>query len=269
MNMESRKQYLKEIQKEYLKASKRTKTSLLREAEKRTGLNRKYIVRKLSAKTNWEKSPKAKPTRSREYTSDLTIHLVKLWDIFDNPCGQRLKPLIDEEIQRLRDFGEINLSDEQASKLKKMCPKTIDNLLTHEKEYRIVRDSYKKKKHSLLYRQIPTKMSDEWDRTLIGQIQIDAVEHCGQTASGQYINTISHTDISSHWWEGEATIGKGKARTLEAIKRARERFPFELIEIHPDNGTSFINYFIYDYTKEEGIDFSRCRAYKNNDNCFV
>jgi len=269
MDMESKKQYLKSLQIEYVKASKPKKSSLLDEAEQRTGLSRNHITSKLSPKTNWNKAKRSRTTRSRQFSCDLIIHLVKIWDIFDQPCGQRLEPLIRDELTRLRKFGEIDISDEQAVKLIKMCPKTIDLLLRHEKEVRLLGKKYSSRKTSLLYQQIPTKMSDEWDRDLIGQIQVDAVEHCGQSAIGQYINTISHTDISSHWWEGVAVIGKGQQRTLAALKTARNRFPFKWNEIHPDNGTSFINYFIYDYAISEKLDFSRSRPYKKNDNCFV
>jgi len=269
MDMSSKKQYLKSLQKEYLKASRNEKKSLLDEAEKRTGLSRNHITSKLSPKTNWSKEKRTATTRPRQYGSDLIIHLVTLWDIFDRPCGQRLKTIIGEELQRLIGFGEILVSDEQKEKLIKMCPRTIDTLLIHEKETRLLREKYSKKKTSLLYQQIPTKMSDEWNREIVGQIQIDAVEHCGHTAAGQYANTIATTDVSGHWWEGEAVMGKGQERTLLAIKAARARFPFNWREIHPDNGTSFINYFIYDYSRAENLEFSRSRPYEKNDNCFV
>ncbi|MEI6613225.1 hypothetical protein [Polynucleobacter sp.] len=269
MDMNSKKQYLKELQKEYLGATKKRKAELLDEAEKRTGQNRKYLTRRLSAKTRWDKPKRPKSTRKREFGSDLIIHLVRLWDIFDNPCGQRLVVVIRDELKRLRQFKEITTTDSQAEKLLKMSARTIDLLLIHEKEVRLLKSKYEKKKHPLLYQQIPTKMSNEWDRDILGQIQIDGVEHCGHTTLGQYANTISNTDISSHWWEGEAVSGKGQARTLEAIKLARSRFPYDWHEIHPDNGTSFINYFIYDYAKLEMLEFSRSRPYQKNDNCFV
>lgn len=269
MDMNSKKQYLQEIQKEYLRASKKEKALLLDEVQKRTGQNRNYLVRRLSPTTVWIKPKRAATTRPRQYGSDLIIHLVKLWDIFDKPCGQRLKPLITDELFRLRLLEEITVTDQQAEKLSKMSTKTIDLLLSHEKEVRQLSAKYTNKKNPLLYQMIPTKMSDEWDREMLGQIQIDGVEHCGQTAVGQYANTISHTDISSHWWEAEAVSGKGQTRTLEAIKLARGRFPFNWNEIHPDNGTSFINYFVYDYAKMEKLEFSRSRPYQKNDNCFV
>lgn len=269
MDMNSKKQYLRQLQKEYLRAYKKQKILLLDEAEKRTGQNRKYLIRKLSAKTIWDKPKRLRTSRPRQFGSDLINYLVKLWDIFDHPCGQRLEPLIKEELSRLRLLDEISVTDEQAEKLSTMSAKTIDLLLAHEKEVRQLNEKYSKKKNPLLYQQIPTKMSDGWNREVLGQIQIDGVEHCGQTVIGQYANTISHTDVSSHWWEGEAISGKGQMRTFEAIKSARKRFPFNWVEIHPDNGTSFINYFIYDYAKEEKLEFSRSRPYQKNDNCFI
>lgn len=269
MDMNSKKQYLKELQKEYLKANKKQKGILLDEAMKRTGQARKYLTRKLSAKTRWNKPERSRTTRPRQFGSDLTIHLVKIWDIFDKPCGQRLAPMIKEELERLRQFREVNVNKEQAEKLLKISARSIDLLLSHEKEVRRLSLKDEKKRNPLLYQQIPTKMSDEWDRQILGQIQIDGVEHCGQSTFGQYANTIAHTDISAHWWEAEAVSGKGQTRTLEAIKLARGRFPYNWNEIHPDNGTSFINYFIYDYAKLEKLEFSRSRPYKKNDNCFI
>lgn len=268
MDMNSTKQYLQELQKEYLVAGKRQKGLLLDEAKKRTGRNRKYLTCRLSVKTNWNKQRK-KTIRENQYGADLILPLVQLWDIFDHPCGQRLKPLIEDELARLRFLGEIRVSDSQAEKLTQMSEKTIDTLLSHEKEIRHLGEKYNQNKSPLLYQKIPTKLSDEWDRGLLGQIQIDGVEHCGSTTVGDYANTISHTDISSHWFEAVAIMGKSKGRTLEAIKVARSRFPFAWQEIHPDNGTSFINYFVYDYANENKLEFSRSRPYQKNDNCFI
>lgn len=269
MDMNSKRQYLKELQKEYLRSSKTGKSLLLDEAVKRTGQNRNYLVRRLSPKTSWARVRRPAATRSRQYGSDLVLPLVNLWDIFGKPCGQRLMPLIRDELSRLRQLGEIRVSDQQAEQLLKMSAKTIDLMLAHEKEIRQLNEKYDKKRNPLLYQKIPTKMSDGWDREALGQIQIDGVEHCGQTTAGEYANTISHTDISSHWWEGEAVMGKGQARTLAAIKVSRSRSPFDWVEIHPDNGTSFINYYVYDYAKSEKLEFSRSRPYRKNDNCFV
>jgi hypothetical protein len=168
---------------------------LLDEAVKRTRQNRNYLTRRLSPRTVWVKPKRAAATRSRQYGSDLILPLVKLWDIFDKPCGQRLKPLIRDELSRLHQLEEISVTDHQTGQLQKMLAKTIDLLLIHEKSVRLLNEKYREKKNPLLYQLIPTKMSDGWDREALGQIQIDGVEHCGQTTAGEYANTVAHTDI--------------------------------------------------------------------------
>lgn len=266
--MQSKKQYLQAVQKDYLKANKLAKQKLLDEAEHRTGLNRNYLVQRLSAKTRWEPITKRAP-RPSEYGSDLLEPLVRLWDIFDESCGQRLVVNIGVELERLRHFEEIFVTDRQAAQLKKMSARTIDRLLEHEKSVRLIANKYEHQNMPLLYQKIPTKLSDAWDRNILGQIQADGVEHCGATTQGEYLVTISTTDISSHWWEGETVMGKGQAGTLEALKTIRQRFPMSWQEIHPDNGSSFINYFLYDYARKTKLGFSRSRPYQKNDNCFI
>ena len=76
-------------------------------------------------------------------------------------------------------------------------------------------------------------------------------------------------EVATGWWEGEAVMGKSQERAIGAIKVVRERIPCPLLGLHPDNGTSLLNYLLYDYTQEEKIEFTRSRPYKKNDNCFV
>jgi hypothetical protein len=146
---------------------------------------------------------------------------------------------------------------------------TIDRKLRHQKEVEHQKRKYSRKIHPLLYQKIPIKVFDEQDRTKSGNIQLDLVEHCGASASGEYINTLSNTDIAYGWWEGEAVMGRGQERTLGAISQARGRYPFDWREIHSDNGSEFINAHLFNYTEKEGLDFSRSRPYKKNDNCLV
>ena len=54
-----------------------------------------------------------------------------------------------------------------------------------------------------------------------------------------------------------------------AIKKASDRFPFEILGIDSDNGSEFINAHILRYCIENKITFTRSRAYKKNDSCYV
>lgn len=73
------------------------------------------------------------------------------------PCGQRLKPLLGEEVNRLREIGELICTEEVAEKLKGMGSRTIDEKLRRPKEVEGLKRKYHRHKHSLLYQNIPVK----------------------------------------------------------------------------------------------------------------
>jgi len=270
MTMFSKNQYLKELRKEYLKTkSKKRKGELLDEAEKRTGLNRKYLMEKLRPKSNLDNLKTERKKRKQEYGNELKPALKRCWEIFDKPCGQRLKPLLRDEIDRLRKDKELVCSDKTALKLKKMSSKTIDIKLRTIKETERSKGKYHYKIHPLLYQKVPVKVFGEQDRRKAGFTQIDLVEHCGQSASGEYIYSQSTTDIAHGWWEGEPQMGRSQERTLDGTRNCRSRSPIPWTEIHPDNDTSFLNWHLFRYAAKENLGFSRSRSYKKNDNCLV
>jgi hypothetical protein len=267
--MQSRNQYLVELRTEYLKTkSKKKRGKLLDEAEKRTRLERKYLTQKLKPKSNLDKLKTERKKKEHHYDNSVKPALARMWKIFDNPCGQRLEPLLKSETDKLRSLGELDCSDIVAKKLKEMSSATIDRKLKHTKEIELAKSKYKKK-HPLLYQSIPVKVFAEQDRSVLGNMQIDLVEHCGATASGQFVNTLTATDIYSGWTEQSAVMGKSQENTKDGIDDTRARCPFLWKEIHSDGGTEFINAHLFRYSAETDLDFSRSRPYKKNDNCLV
>src|SRR3989344_1002921 len=179
MDMQSKKQYLKKVREEYLSFPSRTeKTRILDEAEKRTGLNRKYLIAKLRPKSNLEKHESFRKKRTLKYDNEVRAALAIMWEIFDRPCGERLAPLLSDETERLRKLGELICSDEVASKFKTISPRTIDTKLAHIKEDIGKTGKYKHPANPLLYQKVPVKIFSDQDREASGNIQTDCVEHC-------------------------------------------------------------------------------------------
>ena len=81
---------------------------------------------------------------------------------------------------------------------------------------------YRRKRNPLIYQRIPVRAA-HWDKFLPGQVEIDLVEHCGQKASGLFINTVSICDVATGWWEGEGVMTSGQDRKFKALTRMRER----------------------------------------------
>ena len=144
------------------------------------------------------------------------------------------------KVDRLRQQEEIFISNEVAEKLKKISPRTIDRALKRQKQALHLNRKHRQKRNPLIYQRIPVKAGG-WDRTLPGQVQGDLVEHCGQSTSGLYVNTVSACDVAFGWREGEAVLGSGQERSCDALDRERKRMPFEWVHAHPDNDSSFIN----------------------------
>ena len=269
MDTESIKQYMKTLQEEYLQANRKKKGAILDEFCKNTKQDRKYAIKKFRNIVKLKKKGEKRKPRTEYYNGLVKAALARMWKIFDYPCGQRLAPLLETETDRMRKLNELVCSDETAGKLKTIVPSTIDEKLKHEKEVEMQKNKYKKKCDSLLCSKVPTKTSAELDRENPGVEQIDFVEHCGASAAGEYVNSLSIVDIFSGWWEGDGVMGKGQGRALKAIDEARKRSPVPWREMHPDNGGNIMNYHVYEYAMENGIDYSRSRPYKKNDNCFV
>lgn len=270
MDMQSKNQYLKELRIEYLKTkSRKAKTALLDEATKRTKLNRKYLMEKLKPKSNLDKLPQQRKKRKQYYDRPVVAALATCWKIFDKPCGFRLEPSLKTETEKLRRLGELKCSNIVAQKLKTISFRTIDEKLKHTKEVERSNRKYKQKIHPLLYQQVPVKVFAEQDRQGIGHLQTDLVEHCGASAAGEFINTSSNIDINFGWWEGQAMMGKSQEAVNAAVDAAWSRFPFAIAADHIDNGTEVLNRLMLRYCDERGIDFSRSRPYKKNDNCLV
>ncbi len=267
MNKEAREQYMDTLRERYFKGTKKEKGVILDEYCRNTHQERKYAGKKFNYKVRNKKKEDRKK-RACFYDGYVIAVLVEIWKIFDCPCGQRLEEILDTETENLRRWKEIVCSDEVADKLKRMKSATIDRRLDHEKEILKLKGKYQKKS-SFLLSSIPIKTSADFNRNIVGNEQVDFVESCGSSASGEYVNNLSICDIFSSWWEGEAVIGKGQQRALLGLDNCRKRMPFAWKEFHPDNGTNLLNFAIYAYAEKEGLEYSRSRPYHKNDNCFI
>jgi hypothetical protein len=270
MNMQSRNQYLLEVRTDYVKMkSKKERGRLLDEAVTRTMLNRKYLMEKLKPKSNLDIQPHERKRRKQYYDQAVTSALADCWKIFDFACGQRLPPLRKSGVDLFRRLGELHCSDEVAKKLQTISFRSVDEKLKHAKEVERMKQKYRPKIHPLLYQQVPVKVFEEQDRDAVGHLQTDTVEHCGASAAGEFINTCSNTDINFGWWEGQACMGKSQGAVSTALDAAWDRFPFPIAADHVDNGTEVLNQLMYRSCQKRGIEFSRSRPYKKNDNCLV
>jgi hypothetical protein len=113
------------------------------------------------------------------------------------------------------------------------------------------------------------KTAADWDRQEVGNVQLDYVLHCGRASAGEYLLTLSGTDIATGWWEGRPQVGRSQKATQESLECMRTRLPFRMREVHPDNHSGILNDLLWKYCGRHRIRMSRSRPYQKNDNAWV
>jgi hypothetical protein len=260
-------EYASAIRERYQKASKEEKGKILDEFTRVTGLHRKAAIRLLNRANG--SCEKRRAGRHKSYDAGVINSLRAIWEASSRVCSKRLKPFMPELISVLRRHGELPVNNEIERKLCSISAATIDRLL---KPYRMP-----EKRHglsttrvgSLLKNMIPIRTFTDWQENKPGFLEMDLVAHCAETVEGFYLNTLCAVDVYSGWTECLPVWGKGQLRVRAAVHRVRSRLPFPLLGLDSDNGSEFINQYLYGYCRDEKITFTRSRSYKKNDSCHV
>ncbi|MCB0362534.1 MAG: hypothetical protein KDD35_07425, partial [Bdellovibrionales bacterium] len=103
-----------------------------------------------------------------------------------------------------------------------------------------------------------------------GHTQTDTVAHCGTSALGPFISSLTVTDIFTAWTENRAMFTKQGKVVKENFKNIERSLPFALKSINTDSGSEFLNKQMLQFTGYgQRIEYTRSRPYKKNDNCYV
>jgi len=261
----SRWEYLREIYARYLKASRKEKTRILTEFCEVAGYNRKYALRLLNGERP-KRVPTTKRKRRRKYSLRMVELLRVIWDAANYPWSVRLKALVPLWLPWVRKHAELSPRVER--ELLAISPRQIDRVLAPYRK-QVQRRLYgRTKPGTLLKHQIPIK-AERWETTEPGFGEIDLVSHSGDRADGEFINSLTFTDIHSTWTENRAVMGKGQTFVREALDDIRNKLPFAMRGIDSDNGSEFINHHLTAYCEAHKIAFTRSRPYKKDDNAHV
>ncbi|MCZ7567367.1 MAG: ISNCY family transposase [Ardenticatenaceae bacterium] len=207
--------------------------------------------------------------RARRYGGEVQEALRIAWEAANFICAKRLVPFLGELVPSLERHGHLNVSDGTRAQLVAISPATADRLLRRYREGDTPRGLSTTKAGTLLKHQVPVRTFADWNDVTPGFLEADLVAHCGTSVEGSFLSTRVLTDVATGWTECLARLVRSREAVIEALERGRQLLPFALLGLDTDNGSEFLNNELRASCEREQISFTRGRAYRKNDQCYV
>ena len=249
------------VRRRYRSATGKQKRRILDEFIATTGYHVKSAIRVL----NGQPDPRHGQTRVRPslYDEAARAALIVLWEASDRVCGKRLRALLPILLPALERNGHLKLDATIRSKVLAMSAATIDRLLRPARRARGSRKPSRVVPE--LRRRVALRTFADWHEPLPGSMEMDLVAHCGEVNRGSYISSLVVTDIASGWTEAAPLMVRDGGLVVETLERIRSGLPFALRALDVDNGSEFVNAKLIEYCLSHGIELTRSRPYRKND----
>lgn len=244
--------------------SRRERSQVLDEFCRVSGYHRKYAI-SLLKRPEEETAPRRR--RGVTYSAEAMRVVEKVWEAAGYPWSARLVALLPLWLPWARKHIR-GLTPAVEQEVLKISARQIDRRLREKKRTLKHRLYGRTKPGTLLKHHIEIK-TDHWDVHEPGFTEIDLVSHSGPAASGEFLYSLNVTDIQTGWGESRSILGKNEEVVVTALDQIRRSLPFALRGIDSDNGSEFINHHLKRYCDKLGIQFTRGRPYKKNDNAHI
>lgn len=268
MGNQAKRAYLEAIRKRYRQAPKSGKAKILDEFCAVCGYHRKYAIRLLGRSPG--QAGNRRPGRKPRYSHPQLLEaLRRIWLATDQMCSKKLKAAIPLWLPHYEtEHGPLESSVRAC--LLAASAATLDRLLRPVRAEIPRHGLSGTKPGTLLKNQIPIR-TEHWDITLPGFVEADTVAHCGNSLAGDFVWSLTLSDILTGWTECRATWNKGAHGVVSRIQDIERALPFPLLGFDCDNGSEFLNHHLLRYFADHPCQpaFTRSRPYKKNDNAHV
>ncbi len=266
VGFQTRREVMRQMVPRYQKASISQKGVLLDEIAATTGYARRYAMWLLNHPEEMQLPPRRR--RQRTFGPDVQRALFFVWQHANQICTKRLMPYLATHLEALERHGHLHLTDTCRSQLLSISAATADRLLRGLRAYG-QRGLATTRAGTLLKQQISIRTFEQWNETQPGFLEADLVAHCASSLDGNYLYTLTLTDIATEWTECFPLRTRSAEAVVSALQQARTCFPFPILGLDTDNGSEFINECLLAYCDTEQITFTRGREGIKNDQNFV
>ncbi|MBI0539511.1 transposase [Roseomonas sp. KE2513] len=249
----------------YARAGRGERGLILDEFTAVTGFHRRHSTRLLRSGIP-SRAVGPRPGR-RVYDDAVREALVVLWEASDRVCGKRLRPLVPVLVEAMERNGHLQLAPEVRVGLLAMSAATMDRALRQARDGAGGRRRRRTAPSAAVRRSVPVRTFSDWGDPSPGYVEADLVAHSGPTAKGSFVQTLVLTDIATGWTE--CALVREQGLLVEVLSELCKKMPFALLGFDTDNDSVFMNETVRDHCTAAGVEFTRCRPYRKNDQAWV
>ena len=264
MSTSARDVLIEGLRERYQGSTIKEKGRILDEFTAVSGYHRKHTIRLLSGK---QRKATAIQEGRKIYDEAVKQALIIVWEASDRICSKRLKPLIPNLVAALERHGHLRLDEVLRGRLMDISPATIDRLLYPVRT--AAGAARKRRSMTKLKKRVPVKTHSDWDEPQPGYFECDFVVHAGGSMAGHPIHTMVITDVASSWTDYIPLLAREQSLVTEALDVFREQLPIPMLGLNTDNDSAFINDTLISYCTAHGIEFTRSRPRRKNDQAWI
>ncbi len=267
MSVAERRKYLRIMQDAYEQVDRTGRGRLLDTMVTATRLDRKTLIRLMASDL---KRRTRQRERGRSYGRDVDQALRVIAESYDFICAERLTPNLVGLAEQLATHAELYLSEPLRQQLATISLSTVKRRLAQFRQDEPEWSRRPPQPPAGMIQSIPMRRIP-WQERQPGHFEVDLVHHAGASPEGQYVHTLQMVDVATGWSERVAVLGRAYLVMADGFRRCQARLPFPVLELHPDNGSEFLNDLIlaFWHDQPQSPHFSRSRPYQKNDNRFV
>lgn len=267
-------EYIKAVGTTYVGATKGKKTQILSHAKEVTGKDRKTLIRYLSRKSLDLEQRRGFDGRGRPREYDPAIllpHIKALWILMERISPERMKVGLKDWLPA---YEHPDFTPMIRMQLELISIGTLGRMISALRRQDVANKGLSTTSSGLrsMKNCIPINTLD-YKVERPGFTQADTVSHCGSSAAGPFLSTVTLTDIVSTWTENRVIPSKKGIEVRSAFIDIKKSLPFPLLAINTDSGSEFLNnpviHFMTTCYAKKPITFTRSRPYRKNDNAYV
>ena len=198
MSLSAKREALARIHGRYGRAGRPHKTRILEEFCATCGYHRKAALRLLNRPLRTTPPKRSGPKLLYEPAAVLPV-LKTLWLASDQLCSKLLKAALPQWLGH-HERRTTPLPEAFREQLLKISPAQIDRLLRPARVQHPRKGISTTRPGTLLRHEVPT-CGGPPDTTRPGSVEADTVAHCDDSTEGDYVNSLTFTELYSGWTE--------------------------------------------------------------------